>query len=53
MTKSLDYLSETVRDQKPSFSKLDLQPRKPRKHRYERRKIRAYLHGRDWEAEPN
>jgi len=44
MTKSLEVLTEAVRNPKHPFRKVDNQPRKPLKHRYERRKIREYLH---------
>jgi hypothetical protein len=49
MMKPLQNFSETHRNAKPSFSKFEQQPRKPQKHRYERRKIRAYLQQRDFE----
>jgi len=48
MTKSLEVISEAVRNPKHSFRKVDNQPKKPLKHRYERRKIREYLHLGDW-----
>jgi hypothetical protein len=48
MTKSLEVISETVRDPKHPFRKVDNQPKKPLKHRYERRKIKSYLHLGDW-----
>jgi hypothetical protein len=48
MTKSLEVISETVRDPKHPFRKVDNQPKKPLKHRYERRKIKGYLHLSDW-----
>jgi hypothetical protein len=48
MTKSLEVISETVRDPKHPFRKVDNQPKKPLKHRYERRKIKGYLHLGDW-----
>ena len=48
MTKSLEVISEAVRNPKHPFRKVDNQPKKPRKHRYERRKIREYLHLADW-----
>ena len=48
MTKSLEVISEAVRNPKHPFRKVDNQPKKPLKHRYERRKIRAYLHLGDW-----
>ncbi len=48
MTKSLEVISETIRDPKHPFRKVDNQPKKPLKHRYERRKIKEYLHLGDW-----
>ena len=48
MTKSLEVITEAVRNPKHPFRKVDNQPKKPLKHRYERRKIRAYLHLGDW-----
>lgn len=49
MTKSLEVISEAVRNPKPPFRKIDNQPKKPLKHRYERRKIKEYLHLGEWE----
>jgi hypothetical protein len=51
MTKSLEAIIETVRNPKPPFRKVDNQPKKPLKHRYERRKIKEYLHLGDWSGE--
>jgi len=51
MTKTLDVISETVRDNKHPFRKVDDQPKKAQKHRYERRKIKEYLHLNDWVTE--
>jgi hypothetical protein len=48
MTKSLEVISETVRNPKHPFRKVDNQPKKPLKHRYERRKIKEYMHLGDW-----
>jgi hypothetical protein len=48
MTKSLEAMSESIRDPKHPFRKVDDQPKKPRKHRYERRKIKEYLHLGEW-----
>ncbi len=48
MTKSLEVITEAVRNPKHPFRKVDNQPKKPLKHRYERRKIRTYLHLGDW-----
>jgi hypothetical protein len=48
MTKSLEVISEAVRNPKHPFRKVDNQPKKPLKHRYERRKIKGYIHLGDW-----
>ena len=48
MTKSLEAIVEAIRNPKHPFRKVDNQPKKPLKHRYERRKIRSYLHFGDW-----
>jgi hypothetical protein len=48
MTKSLEIISEAVSNPKHPFRKVDNQPKKPQKHRYERRKIREYLHLGEW-----
>jgi hypothetical protein len=48
MTKSLEVITEAIRNPKHPFRKVDNQPKKPQKHRYERRKIREYLHLGDW-----
>lgn len=48
MTKSFEAISETVRDPKAQFPKVDNQPKKAQKHRYERRKIKEYLHLGEW-----
>ena len=50
MTKSLEVISEAIRHPKHPFRKVDNQPNKPLKHRYERRKIRSYLHLGEWMA---
>jgi hypothetical protein len=50
MTKSLEVISEAVRNPKHPFPKVDNHPKKPLKHRYERRKIKEYLHIGDWVA---
>jgi len=44
-------MSETVRDPKPAFRKIEQQPKKAQRHRYERRKIKEYLHLTDWLTE--
>ncbi|HVV73610.1 MAG TPA: hypothetical protein VHI52_19225 [Verrucomicrobiae bacterium] len=48
MIKSSEAFGETLRDPKHSFRKVSGHPKKPLKHRYERRKIKAYLHQEDW-----
>jgi len=48
MTKSLEIISEAIRNPKHPFRKVDNQPKKPLKHCYERRKIRSYLHLGEW-----
>ena len=50
MIKSLEVISETIRNPKHPFRKIDNQPKKPLKHRYERRKIKEYLHLGEWAA---
>ena len=51
MAKTLDVIDETVRNPKHPFRKTVNQPKKALKHRYERRKIKAYLHLSDWLTE--
>jgi len=48
MTKSLEVISEAIRNPKHPFRKVDNQPKKPLKHRYERRKIKEYLSLGEW-----
>jgi len=48
MTKSFELIGEAVRNPKHAFHKVESQPKKSQRHRYERRKIRAYLHMADW-----
>jgi len=50
MTKSLEVISEAVQNPKHPFRKVDNQPKKTLKHRYERRKIKEYLHLGEWGA---
>jgi hypothetical protein len=51
MMKTVEIIGEAVRNPKYPFRKTEHQPKKARKHRYERRKIREYLHLGDWLAE--
>ena len=48
MTKTLDLITETIRNTKHPFRKTDATPEKPKKNRYERRKIREYIKLGDW-----
>jgi hypothetical protein len=48
MTKSLAVISEAIRNPKHPFRKVDDQPKKAQRHRYERRKVRAYLQIGEW-----
>jgi hypothetical protein len=51
MTKTLDALTEVIRNPKPSFRQVDDRPEKAKKHRYERRKIREFIRLGDWVQE--
>ena len=51
MTKTLESMNDAVKNPKQSFKKSDHQPKKALKHRYERRKIKEYLHLGDWLTE--
>ncbi len=47
----MEVISEAVRNPRHPFRKADNQPKKAQKNRYERRKIKEYLHLADWLAE--
>jgi hypothetical protein len=51
MMKTMEVIGEAVRNPKHPFRKADNQPKKAQKNRYERRKIKEYLHLGDWLAE--
>ncbi|MCL4177345.1 MAG: hypothetical protein KJ072_06325 [Verrucomicrobia bacterium] len=51
MTKTLDVIHETVRNAKHPFRQTGAMPDKPKKNRYERRKVREYLRLSDWGQE--
>jgi len=51
MSKTLDMITEAIRDPKHPFRKVDHQPKKALKHRYERRKIKEFLHLSDLQTE--
>jgi hypothetical protein len=44
MTKTIDALTEIIRNSKHPFRKTDSQPNKAQKHRYERRKVKEFMH---------
>ena len=44
MMKTLEFMGEAIRNPKHPFRKTEHQPKKARKNRYERRKIKEYLH---------
>lgn len=48
MTKTLDAINETVRNAKHPFRQVADRPGKPKKNRYERRKIKEVLRLGDW-----
>ena len=51
MNKTLDVIKEVISNPKHPFRKADSHPKKAVKHRYERRKIKEYLHLGDWQTE--
>ena len=51
MTKTIDSITEIVRNPKYAFRKADDRPAKAQKHRYERRKIRGFIKLGDWAQE--
>jgi hypothetical protein len=44
MIKTLDRITEALRSSKHPFRKVEDQPKKALKNRYERRKVKGYLH---------
>ena len=51
MLKTFEAINEVIKDPKFPFRKAENQPKKALKHRYERRKIKEYLHLGDWLTE--
>ena len=51
MSKTIDAMTEIIRDPKHPFRKADDRPAKAQKHRYERRKIKEYIKQNDWDDE--
>ena len=52
MSKSIEVITDVIRNAKHPFRQADDRPSKPTKHRYERRKIRAIIRLNDWIEEP-
>jgi hypothetical protein len=48
MTKSLDVINDMIRTSKNPFRQAVDRPDKTLKHRYERRKVKQYIHLGDW-----
>ncbi|MDB6016397.1 MAG: hypothetical protein JWR19_886 [Pedosphaera sp.] len=48
MIKTLEVITEAIRNSKHPFRKADSHPKKAHKNRYERRKIKEYLHLGEW-----
>ena len=51
MTKTLDVITEIIRNPKHPFRKADDRPVKAQKHRYERRKIKEFIKLGSWAQE--
>jgi hypothetical protein len=51
MTKSVDVITEIVRNPKHSFRKADAHAEKANRHRYERRKIKEFMKLGNWAQE--
>ena len=50
MTKTLELITETIRNPKHALRKTDDRPKKAQKSRYERRKVKGYLSLGDWQT---
>ena len=53
MTKTLDVISEAIRNPKHPFPQVVDRPEKQQKHRYERRKVKQYILLGDWRNSEN
>jgi hypothetical protein len=51
MKNSIEVIREAIRAQDHPFRKTDHHPKKALKNRYERRKIKEFLHLTDWMSE--
>lgn len=43
MIKTIEVIRDSIRNTKHPFPKVDNHPKKPQKHRYERRKVKEYM----------
>lgn len=50
MAKSLESMNEMIRSTKHPFRQLCDRPQKAEKNRYERRKVKQFLHLGDWDG---
>ena len=51
MTKTIEVISDAIRNPKHPFRKADSRPNKALKNRYERRKIKEFIRLGDWAQE--
>ena len=51
MIKTFQFMNDAIKNPKHPFRKTDSQPRKAQKNRYERRKVKEFLHLGDWTQE--
>jgi hypothetical protein len=51
MKSTIQFMNEAIKNPKHPFRKTDSQPRKAQKNRYERRKVKEFLHLGDWSQE--
>jgi hypothetical protein len=51
MKRMMEAIADIVRDPNHPFRKMEHQPKKTLKNRYERRKVKEYLHLTDWQEE--
>lgn len=51
MTKTLEVMTEVIRNPKHTLRKADDRPQKSQKHRYERRKVREFMRLSSWAHE--
>lgn len=52
MSKSLDAVTDVIRNTKHAFRQAEARPAKAQKHRYERRKVKEVIRISDWVGEP-